>query len=112
MQRAFTQLEGRAHGPGALARAADLDDSTVYRILQSGVHQGIFVREGRGLYRLGSAAPQLGLKALAHSPAPEAAHALLKALRRATGGWPSSICWRPSAARTGSASTWPSATPI
>ncbi|SEC87811.1 DNA-binding transcriptional regulator, IclR family [Streptomyces melanosporofaciens] len=86
VQRAFTQLGGRAHGPGALARAAELDDSTVYRILQSGVHQGIFVREGRGLYRLGSAAPQLGLKALAHSPAPDAAHALLEALRRATGG--------------------------
>ncbi|WAP59233.1 helix-turn-helix domain-containing protein [Streptomyces sp. S465] len=86
VQRAFTRLGGRAHGPGALARAAGLDDSSVYRILQSGVHEGIFVREGRGLYRLGSGAPQLGLKALAHSPAPEAAHALLEGLRRATGG--------------------------
>ncbi|MEK8142932.1 IclR family transcriptional regulator C-terminal domain-containing protein [Streptomyces sp. M10(2022)] len=45
VQRAFTELEGQVHGPGELAEATGLDDSTVHRILQSGIYDGMFVRE-------------------------------------------------------------------
>ncbi|TVL93049.1 IclR family transcriptional regulator [Streptomyces sp. SAJ15] len=86
VQRAFTWLRGRAHGPGELARATGLDDSTVYRILRSGVGEGAFVQEGRGLYRLGSTTPHLALKALAHAPVRDACHAALEDLREATEG--------------------------
>jgi DNA-binding IclR family transcriptional regulator len=86
VQRAFTELEGQVHGPGELAEATGLDDSTVHRILQSGMHDGIFVREGRGLYRLGSGAARLGLKALTHAPNTVEAHGVLEEIRRATDG--------------------------
>ncbi|MGW5734105.1 MULTISPECIES: IclR family transcriptional regulator [Streptomyces] len=86
VQNAFTELEGQVHGPGELAEATGLDDSTVHRILQSGLHDGIFVREGRGLYRLGPGAARLGLKALAHAPNTDVAHEVLEDLRKATDG--------------------------
>ncbi|MGW0546019.1 IclR family transcriptional regulator [Streptomyces altiplanensis] len=86
VQRAFTELLGQVHGPGELAEATGLDDSTVHRILQSGVHDGIFFRESRGLYRLGSGAARLGLKALTHAPNAEVAHGVLERLRADTGG--------------------------
>ncbi|MEU5777096.1 IclR family transcriptional regulator C-terminal domain-containing protein [Streptomyces venezuelae] len=86
VQRAFTELGGPAHGPGELAEATGLDDSTVHRILQSGVHDGTFVRESRGLYRLGSGAARLGLKALMHEPNAAVAHAALEELREETDG--------------------------
>ncbi|WP_405797923.1 IclR family transcriptional regulator [Streptomyces sp. NBC_01506] len=86
VQRAFTELEGQVHGPGELAEATGLDDSTVHRILQSGIHDGMFVREGRGLYRLGPGAARLGLKSLSHAPNTEVAHGVLEELREATDG--------------------------
>lgn len=85
VQRAFTEIEGQVHGPGELAEITGLDDSTVHRILQSGVYDGTFAREGRGLYRLGSGAARLGLKALSHAPNTRVAHAVLEELREATG---------------------------
>lgn len=64
VQNAFTQLGGEVHGLAELARASSLDDSTVYRILRSGVQQGAFVQVARGRYRLGPAAARLGTQAL------------------------------------------------
>lgn len=48
VQRAFTRLEGQAHGPGELARVTGLDDSAVHRILQAGVYGGAARRGGPG----------------------------------------------------------------
>ncbi|MEU3524801.1 IclR family transcriptional regulator C-terminal domain-containing protein [Streptomyces sp. NPDC038707] len=84
VQRAFTEIEGQVHGPGELAEITGLDDSTVHRILQSGVYDGTFAREGRGLYRLGFGAARLGLKALSHAPNTRVSHALLEELRAET----------------------------
>ncbi|MDT6982841.1 IclR family transcriptional regulator [Streptomyces lusitanus] len=64
VQHAFTQLGGEVHGLAELARASSLDDSTVYRILRSGIEQGAFVQVARGRYRLGPAAARLGTQAL------------------------------------------------
>jgi DNA-binding IclR family transcriptional regulator len=64
VQHAFAQLGGEVHGLAELARAASLDDSTVYRILRSGIQQGAFVQVSRGRYRLGPAAARLGTQAL------------------------------------------------
>jgi DNA-binding IclR family transcriptional regulator len=86
VQRALTQLPGQVHGPGEIAEFTGLDDSTVHRILQSGSHDGTFVREGRGLYRLGAGAAQLGLKAVAHAPNKRVTHGLLEELRANTDG--------------------------
>lgn len=86
VQRAFTEVEGQMHGPGELAEVTGLDDSTVHRILQSGVYDGIFAREGHGLYRLGAGAARLGLKSLAHAPNERVAHAVLEELHAATDG--------------------------
>ncbi|GAA3862265.1 IclR family transcriptional regulator [Streptomyces sedi] len=85
VQKAFTTLEGDVHGPGALAKATGLDDSAVYRILQSGVYQGLFERVGHGRYRLGMNTAVLGIHALSHAPS-DAAHSVLEHLRAATGG--------------------------
>ncbi|MET2714553.1 IclR family transcriptional regulator C-terminal domain-containing protein [Streptomyces harbinensis] len=85
VQRAFTDLGGSVHGPGELAERSGLDDSTVFRILQSGVYQGVFERVGRGRYRLGTGTAHLSLHALAHAPG-DAAHTALEELREATGG--------------------------
>ncbi|WP_255308047.1 IclR family transcriptional regulator [Streptomyces marincola] len=85
VQRAFAELGGGVHGPGALARASGLDDSAVHRILQSGVYQGVFERVGRGRYRLGMSTAYLGIQALADPP-PDGAHSTLEELRAATGG--------------------------
>ena len=53
VQQAFADLGGDVHGPGEFAEKSGLDDSAVFRILQSGVYQGVFERVGRGRYRLG-----------------------------------------------------------
>lgn len=111
VQTAFAELGGCAHGPGEIAEFTGLDDSVVYRILQSGIYQRIFERVDRGLYRLRTSAAQLAFTALDHRL--DGAQTVLRELRKVTdGGWPSSTWWRPSPARSVSASTWPSATPI
>ena len=86
VQQAFTRLDGDVHGPGALSRAAGLDDSAVHRILQSGVRQGMFQRVGHGRYRLGAAAARLGMRALSHEEDPATIHEVTTALRREAGG--------------------------
>ncbi|MGP4115376.1 IclR family transcriptional regulator [Streptomyces sp. 4N509B] len=85
VQQAFADLGGDVHGPGELAAKSGLDDSAVFRILQSGVYQGVFERVGRGRYRLGTGSAYLGLHALAHAPGDDA-HAVLEDLRAATDG--------------------------
>lgn len=85
VQQAFADLGGDVHGPGELAEKSGLDDSAVFRILQSGVYQGVFERVGRGRYRLGSSTAHLGLHALAHAPG-DAAHTILEALHDTTDG--------------------------
>lgn len=62
--QAFISFPGEPIGPGVIAAATGLDDSTVHRILQSGVYSGLFVRSGRGKYQLGSKAADLGFHAL------------------------------------------------
>ncbi|WP_329020680.1 IclR family transcriptional regulator [Streptomyces sp. NBC_01601] len=64
VQQAFIELGGGAQRLSAIAQAADLDDSTVSRILTSGTYKKTFVRAGRGLYQLGTGAGDLGLYAL------------------------------------------------
>ncbi|MFK0289689.1 IclR family transcriptional regulator C-terminal domain-containing protein [Streptomyces sp. NPDC090442] len=83
VQTAFAELGGSAHGPGEIAEFTGLDDSVVYRILQSGVYQRIFERVDRGLYRLRTSAAQLAFTALDHRL--DGAQTVLAGLRDATG---------------------------
>ncbi|MGW5114490.1 IclR family transcriptional regulator domain-containing protein [Streptomyces noursei] len=83
VQTAFAELGGHAHGPGEIAEFTGLDDSVVYRILQSGIYQRIFERVDRGLYRLRTSAAQLAFTALDHRL--DGAQTVLRDLREATG---------------------------
>ncbi|WP_432002806.1 IclR family transcriptional regulator domain-containing protein [Streptomyces sioyaensis] len=84
VQTAFAELGGSAHGPGEIAEFTGLDDSVVYRILQSGIYQRIFERVDRGLYRLRTSAAQLAFTALDHRL--DGAQTVLRDLRKATDG--------------------------
>ncbi|MFH9227907.1 IclR family transcriptional regulator C-terminal domain-containing protein [Streptomyces lydicus] len=84
VQTAFAELGGSAHGPGEIAEFTGLDDSVVYRILQSGIYQRIFERVDRGLYRLRTSAAQLAFTALDHRL--DGAQSVLSGLRAATDG--------------------------
>ncbi|WP_455772601.1 IclR family transcriptional regulator domain-containing protein [Streptomyces lydicus] len=84
VQTAFAELGGSAHGPGEIAEFTGLDDSVVYRILQSGIYQRIFERVDRGLYRLRTSAAQLAFTALDHRL--DGAQSVLRDLRTATDG--------------------------
>ncbi|MEU5237058.1 IclR family transcriptional regulator C-terminal domain-containing protein [Streptomyces lydicus] len=84
VQTAFAELGGSAHGPGEIAEFTGLDDSVVYRILQSGIYQRIFERVDRGLYRLRTSAAQLAFTALDHRL--DGAQSVLSGLRTATDG--------------------------
>ncbi|MEU5210611.1 IclR family transcriptional regulator C-terminal domain-containing protein [Streptomyces sp. NPDC020742] len=84
VQTAFAELGGSAHGPGEIAEFTGLDDSVVYRILQSGIYQRIFERVDRGLYRLRTSAAQLAFTALDHRL--DGAQSVLRELRAATDG--------------------------
>ncbi|WP_434095285.1 IclR family transcriptional regulator [Streptomyces flaveolus] len=86
VQHAFTQLGGEVHGLAELARASSLDDSTVYRILRSGIQQGAFVQVSRGRYRLGPAAARLGTQALTPRLDHEALSDCLEQLRLTADG--------------------------
>ncbi|MFC9927936.1 IclR family transcriptional regulator [Streptomyces sp. NPDC127190] len=86
VQQAFTQLGGEVHGLAELARASALDDSTVYRILRSGIQQGAFAQVSRGRYRLGPAAARLGTQALTPRLDRTALGNCLEQLRLATDG--------------------------
>ncbi|WP_328387684.1 IclR family transcriptional regulator [Streptomyces sp. NBC_00400] len=84
VQTAFAELGGSAHGPGEIAEFTGLDDSVVYRILQSGIYQRIFERVDRGLYRLRTSAAQLAFTALDHRLDGAASQTVLSELRTAT----------------------------
>ncbi|WP_416974636.1 IclR family transcriptional regulator [Streptomyces sp. 4F14] len=87
IQDAFSELRGEVHGTGEIAQAAGLDDSTTSRILQAGAETGFFDRVGRGRYRLGVGAVNLGMQALAHTRAKDdETHSALEELREATDG--------------------------
>ncbi|MFE1764377.1 IclR family transcriptional regulator C-terminal domain-containing protein [Streptomyces angustmyceticus] len=86
VQTAFAELGGSAHGPGEIAEFTGLDDSVVYRILQSGIYQRIFERVDRGLYRLRTSAAQLAFTALDHRLDGAASQTVLRDLRQATDG--------------------------
>ncbi|TSB31867.1 IclR family transcriptional regulator domain-containing protein [Streptomyces benahoarensis] len=86
VQTAFAELGGSAHGPGEIAEFTGLDDSVVYRILQSGIYQRIFERVDRGLYRLRTSAAQLAFTALDHRLDGAASQMVLRELRMATDG--------------------------
>ncbi|MGY5137627.1 IclR family transcriptional regulator domain-containing protein [Streptomyces nigrescens] len=84
VQTAFAELGGSAHGPGEIAEFTGLDDSVVYRILQSGIYQRIFERVDRGLYRLRTSAAQLAFTALDHRLDGGISQTVLSELREAT----------------------------
>ncbi|MFF8788315.1 IclR family transcriptional regulator C-terminal domain-containing protein [Streptomyces sp. NPDC015125] len=84
VQTAFAELGGSAHGPGEIAEFTGLDDSVVYRILQSGIYQRIFERVDRGLYRLRTSAAQLAFTALDHRLDGATSQTVLRELRTAT----------------------------
>ncbi|MGW3009768.1 IclR family transcriptional regulator domain-containing protein [Streptomyces sp. NPDC001219] len=86
VQTAFAELGGSAHGPGEIAEFTGLDDSVVYRILQSGIYQRIFERVDRGLYRLRTSAAQLAFTALDHRLDGGISQTVLSGLRTATDG--------------------------
>ncbi|MGW7573687.1 IclR family transcriptional regulator domain-containing protein [Streptomyces sp. NPDC054765] len=86
VQTAFAELGGSAHGPGEIAEFTGLDDSVVYRILQSGIYQRIFERVDRGLYRLRTSAAQLAFTALDHRLDGATSQTVLRELRKATDG--------------------------
>ncbi|MFG2831515.1 IclR family transcriptional regulator C-terminal domain-containing protein [Streptomyces sp. NPDC048434] len=86
VQTAFAELGGSAHGPGEIAEFTGLDDSVVYRILQSGIYQRIFERVDRGLYRLRTSAAQLAFTALDHRLDGATSQTVLRELRMATDG--------------------------
>ncbi|MFF5304867.1 IclR family transcriptional regulator [Streptomyces sp. NPDC013161] len=83
---AVTQLDGKVHGTGEIAKEAGLDDSTTSRILRSGVKGRFLQRVSHGKFQLGVASARLGLHALAHMSAKdESTHTVLEDLRAATG---------------------------
>ncbi|GAA2773758.1 IclR family transcriptional regulator [Kitasatospora cinereorecta] len=86
VQQAFTRLPGEVHSLRAIAGAADLDDATTHRILQTGVNDGVFEQVGRGRYRLGTGTARAGVQAMAHTPGITSTHGILERLHMATGG--------------------------
>ncbi|MFG2194874.1 IclR family transcriptional regulator [Streptomyces sp. NPDC048639] len=87
VQRAFVDLGGPDHSLSELAETTGLDDSTVSRILQSGIYSGTFARPRRGRYQLARAVSELAFQALSHDGlSGDEAHAVLQQLRLATDG--------------------------
>jgi DNA-binding IclR family transcriptional regulator len=86
--QAFIDHGGGPLGPGEISAGTGLSDSAVHRILQSGVYSEIFVRIGRGKYRLGSKAAELGFHALEddHDLGGTEAKEVLQRLRLKTDG--------------------------
>ncbi|MGN9763079.1 IclR family transcriptional regulator [Streptomyces sp. SD31] len=83
VERAFTLLEGPAHGPSEIAEITGLNAAVVYRILQSGIPTRYFVQGPGGKYRLGPGAAAIGMQAMAHTPGTEASHPILEHLSKA-----------------------------
>ncbi|MEU6959429.1 IclR family transcriptional regulator domain-containing protein [Streptomyces chrestomyceticus] len=87
LQRAFATLDGDVQPLKALAATAGLDESTAYRILQAGKASGAFQQAGRGQYRLGPAAAEVGMHAMMQVAADHGEAAVLAGLQAATGAF-------------------------
>ncbi len=83
VERAFTLLDGPAHGPSEIAEVTGLHVTVVYRILQSGIPSNYFVQGPGGKYRLGPGAAAIGMQAMAYTPGTEASHPILEHLSKA-----------------------------
>ncbi|WP_372407186.1 IclR family transcriptional regulator C-terminal domain-containing protein [Streptomyces luteireticuli] len=86
VQAAFVALGGDILGPTEIAESTGLDTATVYRVLQAGLYDETFEQVSRGQYRLGAGSARLGMRIMARTPDPEAAHAVLEDLHNATAG--------------------------
>lgn len=82
VERAFTLLDGPAHGPSEIAEVTGLNVTVVYRILQSGIPSRYFVQGPGRKYRLGPGAAAIGMQAMAHTPGAEASHPILEHLSK------------------------------
>ncbi|MGF1429879.1 IclR family transcriptional regulator [Kitasatospora sp. LaBMicrA B282] len=83
VQTALSKLGGKAR-IGQLAEETGLDDSTVSRIVQSGVYAKHFERVERGVYALTPTAGEVGIQALADTVDFDLMRQVLKEARRAT----------------------------
>lgn len=83
VERAFTLLDGPAHGPSEIAEVTGLSVTAVYRILQSGIPSMYFVQLPGRKYRLGPGAAKIGMQAMVHTPGTETSHPLLEQLSSA-----------------------------
>ncbi|MFE4516370.1 IclR family transcriptional regulator [Kitasatospora sp. NPDC056783] len=86
LQEAFTQLPGGDQGVLDLATVTGMPDSTVHRILQSGVPGGAVDQIGRGRYRPGPTIIKAAIHAMAHVPGATTTQKVLADLHRRTGG--------------------------
>ncbi|MFJ7279822.1 IclR family transcriptional regulator [Kitasatospora sp. NPDC098663] len=86
LQEAFAQLQGSDQGVLDLATATGMPDSTVHRILQSGVPGGAIDQIRRGRYRPGPSLIKVAMHAMAHVPSAAAAQGILAELHERTGG--------------------------
>ncbi|MGW2539532.1 IclR family transcriptional regulator [Kitasatospora sp. NPDC001574] len=85
MQEAFSRLSGSAQSILDLSDVTGLPDSTVHRILQSGVPGGAVDQIGRGRYRPGPALVKVAIHAMAHAPGAAKSQQLLADLHRRSG---------------------------
>ncbi|MFF2657320.1 IclR family transcriptional regulator [Kitasatospora sp. NPDC058032] len=85
LQEAFTRLGGGDQGVVDLAAATGIPDSTVHRILQSGVPGGAVDQVRRGRYRPGPTIIKAAIHAMAHVPGAATTRAILADLHERTG---------------------------
>ncbi|MFF2747799.1 IclR family transcriptional regulator C-terminal domain-containing protein [Kitasatospora sp. NPDC058048] len=85
LQDAFTQLPGGDQRVLDLAAATGMPDSTVHRILQSGVPGGAFGQVRRGKYRPGPTIIKAAIHAMAHVPGAATTQGILADLHERTG---------------------------
>ncbi|MGW3183230.1 IclR family transcriptional regulator [Kitasatospora sp. NPDC001119] len=85
LQDAFTQLPGGDQRVLDLAAATGMPDSTVHRILQSGVPGGAVDQVRRGRYRPGPTIIKAAVHAMAHVPGAATTQGILADLHERTG---------------------------
>ncbi|MFF2041895.1 IclR family transcriptional regulator [Kitasatospora sp. NPDC058170] len=95
LQEAFTQLHGGDQSVLDLSSATGMPDSTVHRILQSGVPGGAIDQICRGKYRPGPTLVKVALHAMAHAPGAAPTQRLLADLHERTGGAALLFCLTP-----------------
>ncbi|GAA2266909.1 hypothetical protein GCM10010430_60050 [Kitasatospora cystarginea] len=95
LQEAFTQLQGGDQSVLDLATATGMPDSTVHRILQSGVPGGAIDQIRRGKYRPGPTLIKIAIHAMAHVPGVATTQELLADLHERTGGIALLFCLTP-----------------